>query len=29
MSSVIVEHIYKHFGKVKAIDDISFAVERG
>ena len=29
MSSVIVEHIHKHFGKVKAIDDITFAVERG
>jgi ABC-type multidrug transport system ATPase subunit len=29
MYSVIVEHIYKNYAKVKALDDITFSVEKG
>ncbi|MCK9422257.1 MAG: ABC transporter ATP-binding protein [Bacteroidales bacterium] len=29
MSAIIVEHISKHFTQVKALDDISFSVEKG
>ena len=29
MSAILVEHIAKHFGTVKALDDISFSVDKG
>ena len=26
---IVVEHIFKHFGEIKAVEDVSFEAEKG